>query len=93
MQQLGFKFFFPLTEQAPLDLDYSESISYEARKAASNISSTMYCTDGVILTGSSITTSLNIDLDNYPITIRSSKKPNIFALLVYKALGIVWRKK
>lgn len=36
MQQLEIQYFFPLTEQIPLDLDFTESIAYTQKKHKPN---------------------------------------------------------
>jgi hypothetical protein len=58
MKQLDIEFFFPLTEQIPLDLDFTRCKEYEEAKRAEMIAnSTTYITSGNgISIGSTITT-------------------------------------
>lgn len=99
MQQLEIKFFWPLTEQIPLDLDFKPSEEYEDEKRAvrywanNTIASGMF-TSG-ILTGSSSTITQNfiVDVDNTPITVMSKEKPNFIKRYIYKILGVQWKAK
>ena len=100
MYQLEFEFFFPLTEQNVLDLDFSESNTYAMRSSTSNIIQFNAHNNTIVLPtgaqfGSCVQpyTQLNIDMDNVPVVIISTKRPNIFALFIYKVLGFTWRKK
>jgi len=100
MYQLEFEFFFPLTEQNVLDLDFSESNTYAMRSSTSNIIQFNAHNNTIVLPtgaqfGSCVRpyTQLNIDMDNVPVVITSTKRPNIFALFIYKVLGFTWRKK
>lgn len=104
MQQLEIKYFFPLTEQIPLDLDYRRSIQYEEDKKRHQ----MFISDGLIynistigmngastiqLRESNITSSFTIDIDSIPITVTSKEKPNLIKRWLYSALGVKWKSK
>ena len=62
MQQLEIQYFFPLTEQIPLDLDFTPSKEYEEAKRAEMLSNSVtYITSGDGLgIGSSYTTAFVI---------------------------------
>jgi hypothetical protein len=93
-EQLSFKFFWPLTEQIPLELDYTESVKY------SNLLTYPLLNDGTT-TGFSIgpaigfntptwTTSVNVDTNGFTIT--SKNKPPLYRRVLFKLLGINWKQ-
>ena len=92
-EQLSFKFFWPLTEQIPLELDYTESVKY-----SNNLLTYPLLNAG---TGFSIgtaigfntptwTTSVNVDANSFTIT--SKKIPPLYRRLLFKLLGINWKQ-
>ena len=92
MNQLEIQFFWPLTEQIPLDLDYSNS---EKPKFSTNTGGTFLCSPGgsyVLTNGATSTYALHVDGKVYmnadEITFRTSKKPNIFRKMLFNVLGI-----
>ena len=96
MKQLEIQFFYPLTEQISLDLDYSPCEEYNKTKMAETYSRGVISSDYSIsytTTGSNITSSFVIDKDNNPVTIRTQKKPNIIERALYKSLGFKWESK
>lgn len=100
MQQLEIQYFFPLTEQIPLDLDFSPSIAYSEKKQKEMWANSITLTVGDGGTGSyTFTTSSNIepnftiDVDQTPITIVSKNKPNFVKRWIYKTLGMKWKSK
>ena len=97
MKQLEIEYFFPLTQQIPLNLDFTESIAYQEKKKqetwASNVSFCGNGSAGCYTCASSIEPSFTIDVDQVPITIVSSKKPNIVKRWIYKTLGMTWKAK
>ena len=98
MQQIEIKFFWPLTEQAELDLDFSPSEAYAEKEralAAERWKSFITPSNTTLVTAinyNNITASFILDLDNQ-IVLRSKKKPNILARWIYKLLGITWQQK
>jgi hypothetical protein len=86
MQQLEINFFWPLTEQVPLELDYSNC---EKPKLYSN---NIIGTNGsyVFSTGSTYTTQIvgNFSIDADKTTFKTSKKPNIIRKMLFNAMGI-----
>ena len=100
-QQLEIEFFYPLTEQIPLELDFKLCLDYEERKRkeslyTGNRNRIDYWGNGTGLiyttTSSSIASSFTIDMDKLPITIQSKYRPNIIKRLIYWSLGMKWKK-
>ena len=101
MQQLNIEYFFPLTEQIPLDLDFTLTEKYILDKRAEQAKNSV--TSGMLLNvGSGGTTwttmstnigspSFTINVDAMPITIISKKKPNIIMKFIYKSMGMKWK--
>ena len=100
MRQLEIQYFFPLTEQIALDLDFAPCVKYAEEKYQSQIIGT----SGMVLTcgstgvawatvSSSINPSFTINIDATPITIQSKKKPNFLRRYVYKILGMKWKSE
>jgi hypothetical protein len=92
--QTEIKFFWPLTEQVDLDLDFSQCSPHEYYLRAKGIAGR----EGPFATGMiytsiipSWTTSINIDTNN--IVVTSEKVPPLYRRLLYKLLGINWKKK
>ena len=93
MQQLNIEYFFPLTEQIPLELDYTD---FAKPKLWTTTGTTM---SGLVFGGTGATTwttnlgnpSFTINVDQCPITIVSKKKPNFVKQFIYKALGMKWK--
>ena len=98
MQQLEMTFFWPLTEQTKLDLDYTESIRHAEKKYEQfRLQDHMRLDSGNLGVGSNpfhglTANSICIDFDKQ-IVLRSSKKPNVFVRFMYKLLGLKWQKK
>ena len=96
MTQLEIKYFFPLTEQIPLDLDYRPSYAYEAKKRADMIAGSVLLAGGTGVTWatvSNIEPSFCIDIDQTPLTVMSKNKPSIFRKYLYKIMGVKWKAK
>lgn len=85
MNQLEIKFFWPLTEQIPLELDYT---GCEAPKLTTSGGISVGKTTGLyVSTGTtSITPFLRIDNEN--LTVAFSKKQPWYRKWIYKLLGI-----
>ena len=88
MKQVEIEFFWPLTQQIPLDLDLPPSISTYIPSMA--VGTTLY--DGNYETASTFTTSkLSVDIGS--TVFRVDKKPNIIRRALYSVLGVKWEKK
>ena len=88
MYQKEIEFFWPLTEQIPLDLDYT-GCDVKSIYTIPTLNASSYI---LASTGSNIPTwvssQIKIDLDDFKFTL--NKKPNIIRRLAYKLLGIKW---
>ena len=85
MNQLEFKFFWPLTEQIPLDLDYSDCIPPKLTMSGTSIS--LGNSIGMYATGA-INVSPFIRIDNENITVAFTKKQPWYRKWIYKLIGI-----
>lgn len=90
MIQQELPFFWPLTEQIPLDLDHRDCIKPGLYVNSVNANG-MYLMYTGGTTGSVISGNLTIDIDQ--MTYRTSKKLNIVQSMLYKAMGIKLEKK
>jgi hypothetical protein len=105
MQQLEISYFFPLTEQINLDLDFTETKKYIEEWRAEQLKNSVTITSGMGLMvssgGTSWTTvssnlgspSFTINVDAMPITIISKKKPNFIMKFIYKSMGMKWKSE
>ena len=93
MNQLEINFFWPLTEQIPLELDYTNC---ERPKFSTNTSGTFLyspvgsyaLTTSAIISTSSLHVNEKVTMNADEITFRTSKKPNIFRKMLFNVLGI-----
>jgi len=101
MQQLEISYFFPLTEQVPLDLNFKPCTDYdeEQRKKQNYTGYTLNNWNG---TGATTWTTISnnigapsftINVDEMPITIISKKKPNFIMKFIYKSMGMKWKSE
>jgi hypothetical protein len=98
MQQLEIKYFFPLTEQIALDMDYRPSYEYEAKKRADMVAGSVLIAGATGVAWTTVSNnigapSFTIDIDQTPITIVSKTKPNFVKKFIYKTLGMKWKAK
>lgn len=96
MQQIEIQYFFPLTEQIPLDLDFTPSNKYDEQKLQERISGSVLLagSNGTVwATINNIEPSFCIDIDHTPLTVLSKNKPNIFRRYLYKIMGVKWKAK
>jgi hypothetical protein len=98
MYQQEIQFFWPLTEQIPLALDYSdcERPKYYSNNTITGTFDPTNGTTGITLlpynnVPSSWSTSINVDTNN--ITIISKNLPPLYRRILYKLLGINWKQK
>jgi hypothetical protein len=90
MQQLEISFFYPLTEQVPLDLDCTDC---EKPKLHTNTYAIIGNNGPYTLTnGATSTYALHVDgkvsMDADKMTFRTSKKPNIIRRALFNVMGI-----
>jgi hypothetical protein len=101
MKQLEIEFFFPLTEQIPLELNFKPCVDYdeEQRKKQVYTGYTLNTWNGVGTTAWATVSnnignpSFTINVDQTPITIVSKKKPNFIKQFIYKSLGMKWKSE
>jgi hypothetical protein len=100
MQQLSIDFFWPLTEQIPLDLDYTDcnkpQLTYPTGSSGftlrDNFPTELFRIDGGGTgTTSIISARLNLDVDT--TVIKSKTKPPLIRRGLYKLLGLKWEIK
>jgi hypothetical protein len=101
MQQLEIQYFFPLTEQIALDLDFKPCYDY-AEEQRKKLAYTGYTLNSWAANGTTAwatvsnnlgAPSFTIDVDQTPITIVSKNKPNFVKKFIYKTLGMKWKAK
>jgi hypothetical protein len=104
-KQLQIEFFWPLTEQIPLDLDFSQCSPHQYYLRAKGVAGT----EGPFPTGMLYTSGGTTWADPSPSLVVQAgdadgyfkignlhiaqKKPNLIRKLVYKLLGFNWEKK
>jgi hypothetical protein len=105
MQQLEISYFFPLTEQIPLELDFKPCEEYVKKLQEEMWKNSVTITSGMgLMVGSGGTgwttisnnignPSFTINVDATPITIVSKKKPNFVKKFIYKSLGMKWKSE
>lgn len=105
MQQLEIRYFFPLTEQVCLDLDYTPCEEYFKKKQEEMVKNSITLTSGTgLMVGNGGTTwttisnnlgspSFTINVDAMPITVISKKKPNFILRFIYKSMGMKWKSE
>lgn len=94
MRQLEIQYFWPLTEQIPLDLNYEhcakpkiETINSGQIFTIANGGTYSNTTWGTTITAA----HLSLDIDT--TTIKVKEKPNLCSRIIYKCLGLKWEKK
>jgi len=88
--QLEIKYFWPLTEQIELDLDYSGC--HKAKIDWSPIDRGLY----VIANGNTTSTTISaahlvLDIDTTTVTVKC--KPSILSRCIYRIIGLKWKVK
>jgi hypothetical protein len=90
MNQLEIQYFFPLTEQIPLDLEYGPTHLHYRAQGIAGTSSTPILGSIYEFTPTPIwTTSINVDTNN--IIITSKNKQPLYRRVLFKLLGIKWK--
>ncbi len=103
MQQLEIQYFYPLTEQIPLDLDYTKTLEYieeQRRKFISNSTITISAGSAMngSITGLTLTTNA-IDWENstrlgsWEIENNKRKPTFLQKVLMKKIFGMKWMGK
>jgi len=89
--QTEIKFFWPLTEQMELDLEYGPTHLHYRAQGIAGVHSMPILGSIHEFSQPTWTTSINIDSNN--IVVISEKVPPLYRRLLYKLLGINWKKK
>jgi hypothetical protein len=86
MRQVEIQFFWPLTEQVPLDLDYVNCEKPKVYTLAPVTGAIGYLTTN----GGTYTTQIvgNFSIDADKTTFKTSKKPNIIRRALFSVMGI-----
>lgn len=92
MNQLEIEYFFPLTEQIPLGLDYTgcdkpKLTYYPLSGGTGTISPSQF-----VLYPTTQTWSTSINIDQTNVTITSKNKQPLYRRVLYKLLGINWKQ-
>lgn len=90
MNQLELKFFWPLTEQVPLDLDYTDCEKPRMTMPIGGIDAGGYA---LYHTGSTTITASNLSIDVDTTTIKVNEEPPLYRKALYKMLNLKWEKK
>ena len=106
MQQLEINYFFPLTEQIPLDLDFSPSKAYDEQKRmewVTGSSGTVLMSGGTGLTTWSAANTISFKPDDDSVGywelgtgfyFYNKKKPNwLHQKMVALLMGLKWKDK
>ena len=91
-KQTEIEFFWPLTEQVPLDLDYSVCERPKVTMPSNVATSGQY----VISNGATWNTTIvasNLSLDVDTTTIKMKEKPSLCRRTILKCLGLKWEIK
>lgn len=93
MYQQQIEFFWPLTEQIPLDLDYADCDRPKLYHATDIKSNAGVCFTNGTTASTWVAMEINpqkltVDVEN--ITFKQKVKPNLFRRLVYKIIGVNW---
>ena len=95
MYQQQFKFFWPLTEQIPLDLDYSVCDKPKLTYDGLSVSTSVAFNGGTIVTGPSNVSFANhssnfqVHVDEVEFVVK--KNPNFLKRIIYRIMGIKWK--
>ena len=92
MQQLNIEYFFPLTEQIPLELDYTDCHKPKLTLPILESGNGLTFTTGSNWSTVSISGSqLNLDVEE--IEFKLKDKPNLLRRICYKVMGLKWKIK
>lgn len=102
MEQLRLTYFFPLTEQINLDLDFTPCLKHEEDKRKNSLYVgnrldqwgvvSIQGDYSVTMNTTMVDPAITIYADKTPIIVKTEKKPNILARWVYKIMGVKWEK-
>ena len=94
MQQLSIDFFWPLTEQIPLALDYADCAKSQPSISLSESSNFTLIGSSTVAVSPWITVTTNkLNLDVDTTVIKVNTKPPLIRRWLYKLLGLKWEIK
>jgi hypothetical protein len=94
MQQLSIDYFWPLTEQIPLDLDYTDCAKSQPSIFFSESSNFTLIGSSTVAVSPWITVTTNkLNLDIEQTIIKVNTKPPLIRRWLYKLLGLNWEIK
>lgn len=96
MRQQEIEFFWPLTEQMPLDLDYTDCAKPQSTGTWNNsmLSGQVYSiapTGNVTWSNSIVASNMTIDVGT--TVFKLDDKPPLYRRVLYKLMNIKWEKK
>ncbi len=91
--QLQLEFFWPLTEQIPLDLDYTACTRPSISVPLNATSIGRFTYSNTITSGTYNIAASNVNLDIENTTVKLREKPNFCRRTILKCLGIQWEVK
>ena len=93
MHQLEINFFWPLTEQIPLDLDHSNCLKPKTGGTfLYNPVGSYALTTSATISTSRLNVDGKVDMNADEMTFKTSKKPNIFRKMLFNIMGIKLEK-
>ena len=93
MYQQEIQFFWPLTEQIPLDLDYSDCNKPKLYTIDGTNNGAITYTLGTGAIGDVTITAAHMNIDVDTTVIKVKDKPNLCRRTLYKCLGLKWEIK
>ena len=90
-KQLQIEFFWPLTEQVPLDLDYTDCIKPQYTTATSGMFSLTIDPNASYTIGTMSAGNLVIDVGS--AVFKLAEEPPLYRKVLYKLMNIRWEKK
>jgi len=90
MQQLSIDYFWPLTEQILLDLDYTDCVKPQLTMPLVNSGQFVIANSGTWTT-TIVASNLSLDVDT--TTIKMKEKPGLCRRTILKCLGLKWEIK
>ena len=95
MIQIPIKFFYPLTEQIELNLDYTPCEQFARKKREEQLANSVTLNYNGSVTSSYVFTAnpvFQINADDNQIVVVSKEKPNLIKRIIYNAFGMKWRQ-
>ena len=93
MQQLNIEYFFPLTEQIPLELDYTDCDSAPSLFLSNGSNFVLGNASTLAVSPWVTVTTGRLEIDVEQTIIKVSKKPPLYRKALYKLMGIDWKIK